>query len=175
MNGVAEGVEDAGYLAVDVGVMRPDVAHRHGDVLCKAARPVNAHSARGGAEVPPPRQTVSTTTADDVALSTYHLAGEEVNNVRADGRHFPLELVPYYHGHGNGSARPRVPLQDMQVRSADGRPVHPDEHIVDADLRNRYFLEPQPRLRPALHQRLHLLRHGFVQSLVPRQWPEPAL
>src|SRR6516165_4732722 len=135
MNGVAEGVEDASYLAVDVGVMRPDVAHRHGDVLRKAARPVDAHPARGRAEVPPPRQTVAAAPADDVALSTYHLAGEEVDHVRPDGRHFPLELVPDHHGYRDRPAGPRVPFQNVQIRSADGRPVHPDEHIVDADLR----------------------------------------
>src|SRR5271157_608068 len=99
MNGVAEGVEDAGYLTVDVRMMRPDVAHRHCDILRKAARPVDTDPAAGRAEVPPPRQAVATTPANDVALSAHHLAAKEVDHVRADGRHFPLELVPYHHRH----------------------------------------------------------------------------
>ena len=172
MNGVAEGVEDS----PPHGRCQDDAPRRCSSALryTRQSSQAGGHRVpRGRAEVPPPRQTVATTPANDVALSAHHLAAKQVDHVRADGRHFPLELVPYHHRHRNGSARPRVPLQDMQIRSADRRPVHTDEHIVDADLRYRDFLQPEPRLRPALHQRLHLLRDGFAHSHSPRQRPEP--
>jgi len=35
----------------------------------------------------------------------------------------------------------------MQVRAADARAIHPDQDIVNADLRHGNLFEPQTRLR----------------------------
>jgi len=47
----------------------------------------------------------------------------------------------------------------MYVGSADGRLHNANKHIVRAGFGNRKLLEPQPRLGPAFHDRLHRFLH----------------
>ena len=79
----------------------------------------------------------------------------------------PTNSWPIDHRHGDRLLRPGVPVVDVHVGAADAGAQHPDQHVVDADLRLRHVLQPQPGLGPALHQRPHRGDHGTQRSGMP--------
>ena len=107
------------------------------------------------AQVAAPGEAVAAPAADHVPFSADQVAREEVHHV-GPGLDNPADkLMPNGHGHWDGGLRPLVPLVDVHVGAADTRAQHLDQHVVDADLGNVHFAEPEARLAPALHQRLH--------------------
>src|SRR6185437_9364743 len=155
MHGVTEGIEDRRYFLVDAVMVAPDVRHGQRDELGECARPVDANSLRGGAQVAPARKAITAAPADHVAFAANQVTGKEVIDIGADGDDFTHELMPDRHGHGDGFARPFVPLIDVQVRTADPGVPHAHQHVVNADCGVWYFFEPQAALGLAFYQGLH--------------------
>ena len=139
---VPERVEDRGHLLVDARPVVPDVRHRQRHELGESARPLHAEPDRVGAEMAPPGHAVAAAAADDVALAADDVARVEVAHVRADIDDLADELVPDHERHRNRLLRPGVPRVDVEVGAADAGLPHPDQHVVDADLRLRDVLEP---------------------------------
>ena len=155
VDGVAERVEDRGDVLVDPGPVVPDVRHRQRDQLGEGARPLHAEPDRVRAQVPPPGHAVAAAAADDVALAADDVAGMEVAHVRADLDDLAHELVPDHERHRDRLLRPGIPRVDVEVGAADPGLAHPDQDVVDPDLRLGDILEPEPRLGSRFDERSH--------------------
>src|SRR5205814_10724935 len=95
--------------------------------------------------------------AHDVALAADEIADLEAADVRAALHDRADELVPDNQRHRNRSLRPRVPVVDVQVGAADPGLVHPDQDVVDPDLRNGDVLERESRHSLRLDERAHAI------------------
>ena len=156
VHGVPERVEDRRHLLVDPGPVVPDVRHRQRRrSSANAPGPLHAEPDRVGAQVAPAGHAVAAAAADDVPLAADDVAGAEVAHVRADLDDLADELVPDHERHGNRLLRPRVPLVDVEVGAADPGLAHPDQDVVDPDLRLGHVLEPEPRLGLGFDERPH--------------------
>jgi hypothetical protein len=125
------------------------------DELGERARALNAEADRVRAELTAPRHAVTAAPADDVALAADEAADVEAAHVRADLDDLADELVPDHQRDRNRPLRPGVPVVDVQVGAADPGLVHPDQDVVDPDLRRRDVLERQACCCLRLDQCLH--------------------
>ena len=107
--------------------------------------------------------------ADDVALARDDFAGVEIVYVVPYGFDAADELVAGDHGYGDGLGRPVVPIVDVDIGAANGVLEHADEHVVDADLGDGHFFEPEAGCRVALHERAHGLHSGENITSNPRR------
>lgn len=58
-------------------------------------------------------------------------------------------------GYLDGLPRPGIPVVDMDVRTADARLFHTDQHVIDADLGLGHILKPKARLRLTFNDSFH--------------------
>ena len=107
------------------------------------------------AQMPPAGEAVAAAAADDVAFAADDVAGVEVVDVRADLDDPADELVADDHRHRDRLLRPGVPVVDVHVGAADAGAQHLDQHVVDAEPRDRDLFEPEPGARFLLHQGPH--------------------
>ena len=143
MHGIAEGIENGCHFPVDAVPMMPDVGHGNGNEFGESAGPVDPDSLGILAKLPPPGQTITTTPTNDVALSADDVAREKVINIGAYLNDLTDKFMTDDHWHGNGFLGPGIPLIDVKIGPANARFVHADEDIVDPDLWERDFLQPQ--------------------------------
>ena len=142
--------------------------------LGERARALHAEPDRVRAEMPPPGHAVAAAPAHDVPLAADEVADLEAADVRADLDDLADELVPDHHRHRDRPLRPRVPVVDVQVGAADPGLVHPDQDVVDPDLRRGDVLEPEARRRLSLHERLHVATLGENHGPAIREPPDAA-
>ena len=69
------------------------------------------------------------------------------------------------HRDGNGLSSPLIPIVYMEIRSADGRLMHPYQHIIDPRLGNGDRFQPKARFRPTFHKSVH----GIHEEPPPQQ------
>src|SRR3569833_1719895 len=100
-------------------------------------------------------EAVAAASADDVALATDDVAGEEVVDVGADGDDFADELMADGHWHGDGFLRPLIPVVNVDVGAADAGVLDADEDVVDAHGGLGNVFGPEAALRFRFDQRLH--------------------
>src|SRR5689334_6099134 len=110
MHGIAERVENGRNLAVDAGIMPPDVAHWQRDIFRECARTVDADALGVSAQMAPARQAITATAANDVAFAAHDRARMEVVHIGANLDDFADKLVSDCHWDRNGGSRPIVPL-----------------------------------------------------------------
>src|SRR5262249_22068266 len=91
----------------------------------------------------------------------------KTSDVIANAIHNPHKFMANYHRHRNRFLRPRVPVEDVHVRAADGCFQDADEHIIAANIWNRNLLEPETRLRFGFDNRLH---HRLHDSKLGEAW-----
>ena len=151
MDGVAERVEDRGNVQINAWAVLPDIRHWQRDILGKCAGAVDADAGRVFTQMPPPRQAVAAAATDNMTLATDNLAGKEVGDIRADFDNLADKLMPNDQRHRNGLLRPRIPVVDMQVRSADARALDTDQNVIDADTGLGNLFQPQARLGPCFY------------------------
>ena len=113
------------------------------EVLGERAGAIDADALGVLAQMPPAGQAIAATPADDVPLAADDVADVEVLDVRADLDDLADELVADDHRHRDRLLGPGVPVVDVQVGAADAGPQDLDEHVVDADLRDRHFFQPE--------------------------------
>ena len=82
--------------------------------------------------------------AHHVALATDDFAHAEILHIAADLHNLAHKLVPHHQRHRHRFAGPIVPLINVQVRAANARAIHLDEHIPGGHRGLRHILEPQP-------------------------------
>ena len=83
------------------------------------------------------------------------LADLEAADVGAELFDLAHELVADDHRHGNRRLRPRVPVEDVQVRAAYRRLPDPDQHLAITGRRLGYVFQPQAGLGLGFDERLH--------------------
>ena len=103
----------------------------------------------------PAGQAVAAAAADDVPFAADEVADLEVAHVGADGGHLSDELVTDDHRHGDRLLRPGIPAVDVEIGAADPGLAHADQDVVDAGLRLRHVLEPEPLGGLRFDQRAH--------------------
>jgi hypothetical protein len=135
---VAQRVEDRRHLVGDVVGQVVGVHGRDREILGESARPVDPDAQGVGAEVAPPGAAVAALAAGDVALARDPVARLEAGDFAADLGDHAAELVAHGHGHGDGLARPFVPVVDMHVGAADRGLADLDQEIVGPDPRLRH-------------------------------------
>ena len=167
---VAQRIERAEHVQRDGFAAVPDIRNRHRDVLGVGPVSVDADASRGRTEVSPSGQAVSATATDDVAFGADEVADLEIVDVAADFNDTADKLMSDDQGDADGLLCPGIPVPDMDVRAADRRLADLDQHVVDADLRDRDVFQPEARLRLTLDQcfhyitSLHKLPDGEVRS-----------
>ena len=152
---VAQRIEDRGDIPVDIGGVVPDVGHRQGEILGKGAWPIDPHALRRLAKMAPAGEAVAAAAAHHMPLPRHDVAGKEVVDICADRHDLTDEFVPHGHRHGDRFLGPGIPVVDVEIGAADPGAIDLDQHVVDADLRHRHLVEPQPRPGFPLHKRLH--------------------
>ncbi len=155
VDGVAERIEDACDFRVHSIPVHPHVGHGERNVFGEGARPIDSDAAGVRAKVTAAGEAVAASPANDVAFAADDLARKEVGDIGANGDNFAHELMANRHGHRNGAARPIVPVQDVDVGAADGGSIHADQNVVDADLRDGNFFEPEAGLWAGLNEGFH--------------------
>src|SRR5207248_4795487 len=106
------------------------VHRRDGDELREATRALHADPDRVPAQVPLAGATVAAVATSDVALRADPLALAEARHRAADGGDLAGELVADHHRDRDRLLRPRVPIEDVDVRAADRGLPHLDEQVV---------------------------------------------
>ena len=109
----------------------------------------------------PAGETIAAMAADDVTFAGNEIARRKTFHAIADALDHADKFMADDHRHRDRFLRPRVPVVDVNVGSADRCFLDPNENLVAANFRNRNFLEPQSGLGFALHDRLHRLLHGM--------------
>src|SRR6266852_1953329 len=141
-----------------VGNLLRDAEHvdrGDGDELGEAAGALHAQADGVAAEVALAGAAVAAVPAGDVPLGAHPFTLGEAGHGASDGGHLAGELVADDHRHRDGLLRPRVPVEDVDVGSADGRLAHLDEQVVGPELGDGDLLQPEARLALRLDQRLH--------------------
>src|SRR5690242_11153709 len=164
---IAEGIKDGGDLAVDAGVVTPDVGHRKRDVFGECSGTVDAHTFCMRTEMTPPSQTVPASATDHVPFSADDLAGMKINYVRADSDDFADKLVANCHRNRDRGARPIVPVVDVDIGAANSRVRDADQNVVDADSGFGDIFEPQSWRGLAFDQGLQRLPRSLRLGTIP--------
>ena len=140
--------------------MRGDHEHvlgRDHHVLGEGAGPGDADTGVVVAELAPATLAVAAMSARDVALAGNSLADLQSDDIGAHLFDLTHELVPDHHRHGNGRLGPRVPVEDVQIGTADRGLAHPDQHVAVTRDRLGHILEPEPGFLLGLHQCFHVI------------------
>jgi len=99
-----------------------------------------------GAQVPDAGHAVAAAAAHHVSFAGNQIPRMEVVDVGANLDDLSHELMTDGHGYRNRLLGPFVPIEDVNVRSADTRTENTDKHVVDADGWLGDVLEPQARM-----------------------------
>ena len=140
VHGVAERVEDRGDVEVDPGVCCQTFVIGSAMYSANAPGALDADAVRVRAQMPPARHAVAAAPADEVALAADQRPHLEIAHVRADLDDLADELMADHESDRHCPRRPCVPGVDVHIGAADPRPQHPDQHVVDPDLRLRQLL-----------------------------------
>ena len=165
VDGVAKRIEDGSDFSIDGRIVTPDIAKRQRDVFGESTGAVDSYTLCVGTKMTATREAVAAASTNHVTFSADDFAGVKIVHVRTDVYDFAAELVADRHGNRDGGARPFVPVVNVKVCTADTGIVHPDQDIVDANLRFGYLFEPQALLASTLHQSSHRFpSHGKVNA-----------
>jgi hypothetical protein len=142
VDGIAEWIEDGGGIAVYAWIVPPDIRHRQRDEFRKTSWAIHAHSGRVRAKVPLSGHAVAATAANDVSFTGDEFTWEKVIDVGPDFDNLADKLVPDHHRDTYRLARPVIPIEDVDIRTANAGAEHPYQNIVDSDRGLGNF--PQP-------------------------------
>jgi hypothetical protein len=118
----------------------PNIGDRDAEILGEGARSIHAYTLSVLAQVTATSQTIPTPAADDVPFAGYDLPDVEIMDIAAHRSHRPDELMPDDHRNRDGPLRPCVPIPYVHVGTTYGRLVNPYQNVIDARLRDWYFL-----------------------------------
>ena len=161
MHGIAQRVEQGGHIQVDPRSVLPHIGHGQGNVFGEGAGAVHADPTRVVTQMASPRHAVAAAATDQMTLPGDDLPRAPVVHVLTDFDDLTDKLVPHHHGHRNGLLRPGVPVVDMHVGAADGRPFHLHQHIIDTGIRIGHILQPYSRLGILFYQCFHIVIRSF--------------
>ena len=120
-----------------------------------APGPIDSHSLGVRAKMTPARQAIPAPAAGHVPFPAHDVAGIKVGDVRTHFHNFAHKLVPDHHRHMDGFLRPVVPLINVQIRAADARAMHANEHVINANFRLLDVLKPKSRFSFTFYECFH--------------------
>ena len=166
MGGVSQRIKAGENIQRDIGITVPDIGHRNAQIFGISAGSVHTDSAGAHAQVAPAGQTVATTAANHMPLTGDQVAGLKIMDIAADLGHPADKLMADMHGHGYGFPGPIIPIVNMDIGAADCGFMDLYQHIVDTNLRNGHFFQPQSRFRSGLDQGVHFTLHAYLQTFL---------
>ena len=155
MDGVAERVEDGSGVVLDLVGHAVDVRYRYRDEIGEATVAVDPDADRVPAQMSPSGAAVPAGPAGHVPFARDPLANGDALHLVANRVDDAEEFVAHRHRCHHLARRPIVPVEDVQVSSADRCPLDGDRHVVGADDRLRAIDELEPRPWTWLHERSH--------------------
>jgi hypothetical protein len=105
----------------------------------------------------PPRHAIAAMPAHDVPFPGHDVADLEIMNVAPQRHDLSDELVPRHQRNRDSALRPRIPLVNMEVRSANPSAIDLDQDVVDSDLWFGHILHPETWFRAAFDEGFHPL------------------
>src|SRR5581483_5872289 len=105
--------------------------------------------------MPAAGKAVPAAAADHMSFAADQLPRKEIHHIGTDLDDLANKLMADHHGNRDGPRGPGVPVEDVNVRTANRGFLDTNQHVVDADFRDGNFFKPKPRLGPALDQSLH--------------------
>ena len=99
----------------------------------------------------PAGQTIPAAAADDMTLAADEVTGMKVLHIASELDNLANKLVADDESDRNRLARPRVPLMNVEVGSADSRHQDANQNVIRCDRRYGNVFEPKPRLVLALY------------------------
>ena len=133
------------------------LAHGQRDVFRECACPVDSYSLSVRAKMASARQAIPAAAASHVPFAAHDVPGIKIRHVRAHLHNFAHKLVPDHHRNLDGFLRPIVPLINVQIRAANPRAVHANEHVIDPDFGRFHVLEPKSGFSFAFYQCFHFV------------------
>src|SRR5580698_9423260 len=94
------------------------------------------------AQMPAPRQTIAAASTHYMTFAADDIAGMKIVDIRSRLDDLAHELMPDRHRHRNGALRPVVPFINVDVGSANSRPPHANEDVVNSRPRRFDVFEP---------------------------------
>ena len=137
MKGVPHRVVDPADVEADGVVEVPDVAGGHSDVVGEGAVPVHADDLRVRADVRVAGPAEMAAPADDVPFRRHPVTDLHVRDEGPDALHHAGELVADGEWRTAAPLRPRIPVVDVDVGTADAGGADVDEDFILADRRDR--------------------------------------
>ena len=126
MDGVAEWIEDRGYIEIDFGSVMPDIGHGQGQVLGECSWAIDANALCIRAKMTATGHAIATTSTDDMSFAADNIAWFEVCDIIAYRYDFTDEFVSDYHWDGDRFPSPFVPLINVEISPADTGSVDVD-------------------------------------------------
>ena len=123
-----------------------------------APRAVYPYTLRVRAQMPPAGQTVAATPAHHVPFATHDIAYGKVVHVGPDLNNLADELMANDQRDLDRLLCPLIPVVDVDISPANTGMPHPDQHIIDANPRDRHIFQPKAALRTAFYR-------AFIRSL----------
>ena len=160
MKCVSHWVVNPADVVADAVIQMPHVRCRHGDVVGETAVAVDADNARTGVDVRIPRAAENRSFVDNVSFGRHAVARLDGFHEAADGHHIAGEFVPNHKWRLAATRRPRIPLVNVDVRSAHAGTPHFDQHLIVADAWFGHFSERQPFPCRRFDQRFHEYSDG---------------
>lgn len=155
VDGVAERIEDRGDVEVDLGLVLPNIGLWDGDELGEPAVRVYANPTGISAKGTLAGHAVSAASANQVTFDADNVTGCEVQHIRPYIYDLTNKFVADRRRHLDRLLCPRVPIINMQVRTADAPAFNAYHHVVDAHFRLGNILDPEARFSFALYDGFH--------------------
>src|ERR1700761_2874997 len=126
---VAEWIENRCNIVRDGVRQLEGVEAGNRQILRESTRTIDTHADCIATQMTTPGAAVSAVAARDVTLAGNPVTDTQPAYLGAHLHDAAAVLVTDGHGHGNGLLRPGIPLVDVHVSTADGRPGDLDQHI----------------------------------------------
>src|SRR5215472_3949632 len=136
--------------------MSPNVGHGEHDIFGKGAWTIHPHSLGVGTEMTAAGHTVAAAATGHVPFAADQFTRMKIGDVGAYRNHFAHELVADDHWNRYGSLRPRVPVINVHIGTADTGEENSDLNVIDAGLGLGDLFEPQTSTGRKFSESLHL-------------------
>ena len=164
---VAQRVENRRHVVADRHRQFEHIEGGYRQVFGERARPVDADADRIHAQMPAAGPAVATDATGDVSFSRDPVTDFEAFDLAAALDDLAAEFMADVHRHRDRVLRPLVPLEDVDVGTADRGPPNLDQHVVVADLRHSDVFHPYAALGLSFNQCFH-------QVMTPSSCPTSA-
>src|SRR5215831_11358745 len=106
--------------------------------------------------MPPAGAAVAAVSASDVTFARDAIADGKSAHLASDLDHGSAILMTDRHGNGNGLLRPRIPVVNVHIRSADRSFVDRNAYVVGAKDGRRNVLKFDARSSAMFDERFHM-------------------